>query len=173
MKPIRWLNRYAEESIMVFLLSVMVVIISAQIMMRFILGSSIGWSEELARYCFIWLVFIGISYGVKKQRHIKIDAILHFLKRKQQVVLHIIVNLLFLLFAVFLLVYGGKISTQILLWGQRSPALEVNMGFVYMAAPVSMLLTSLRITQQLLQHIHMLRGGGGDKLPEEEQTSVY
>ncbi|WP_093725617.1 TRAP transporter small permease [Terribacillus halophilus] len=171
MKPIRWLNRYVEECMMVCLLSVMVVVISAQIIMRFILGSSIGWSEELARYCFIWLVFIGISYGVKKQRHISIDAIYILLKGKQRVILHIIVNLLFLSFAVMLLIYGGKISTQIYLWGQSSPALQINMGLVYMAAPVSMLLTSWRIIQQLLQQFHLLRSG--EKLSDEEQTSTF
>ena len=170
MKPIRWLNRYVEECMMVCLLSVMVVVISAQIIMRFILGSSIGWSEELARYCFIWLVFIGISYGVKKQRHISIDAIYRLLKGKQRVILHIIVNLLFLSFAVMLLIYGGKISTQIYLWGQSSPALQINMGLVYLAAPVGMLLTSWRIIQQLLQQIHILRGREG--LSDAEQTSA-
>jgi TRAP-type C4-dicarboxylate transport system permease small subunit len=166
MKLIRWLNRYAEESMMVFLLSVMVVIITAQVGMRFILGSSIGWSEELARYCFIWLVFIGISYGVKKQRHIRIDAVLRLLHIKQQLKLEMIVNVLFLLFAIFLLIYGGKISTQILMWGQRSPALQVNMGLVYMAAPVAMLLTSLRLTQQLLLQFKSLRTA------KEQETSI-
>ncbi|WP_077307644.1 TRAP transporter small permease [Terribacillus halophilus] len=166
MKLIRWVNRYAEESMMVFLLSVMVVIITAQVGMRFILGSSIGWSEELARYCFIWLVFIGISYGVKKQRHIKIDAFLRLLHAKQQIKLEIIVNILFLLFAIFLLIYGGKISTQIFMWGQRSPALQVNMGLVYMAAPVAMLLTSLRLTQQLFLQFKSHRAAN------EQETSV-
>lgn len=156
---------------MVFLLSVMVIVISAQIMMRFILGSSIGWSEELARYCFIWLVFIGISYGVKKQRHISIDAIYRLLKGKQRVILHIIVNMLFLSFAVILLIYGGKISNQIYLWGQNSPALQINMGLVYMAAPVSMLLTSWRIIQQLLQHFRTIRNG--EELSDEEHPSVF
>ena len=171
MKSIRWLNRYAEECMMVCLLSVMVVVISAQIIMRFILGSSIGWSEELARYCFIWLVFIGISYGVKKQRHIRIDAIYRLLKGKQRVILHIIVNLLFLSFAVILLFYGGKISTQIYLWGQNSPALKLNMGLVYMAAPVSMLLTSWRIIQQLLQQFQTLRNG--EIISDKERPSAF
>jgi TRAP-type C4-dicarboxylate transport system permease small subunit len=167
MKLIRWLNRYAEESMMVFLLSVMVVIIAAQVGMRFILGSSIGWSEELARYCFIWLVFIGISYGVKKQRHIRIDAFLRLIHGKKQLKLEMIVNALFLLFAIFLLVYGGKISTQIFLWGQRSPALQVNMGLVYMAAPVAMLLTTLRLMQRLLLQFKSLRTAAN-----EQETSV-
>lgn len=156
---------------MVCLLSVMVVVISAQIMMRFILGSSIGWSEELARYCFIWLVFIGISYGVKKQRHISIDAIYRLLKGKQRVILQMIVNMLFLTFAVILLIYGGKISIQIYQWGQISPALQLNMGLVYMSAPVSMLLTSWRIIQQLLQQFQTLRNG--KILSDEEQPSTF
>ena len=66
MKIVKWLDRHIEEVLLIVLSTVMLGIIGVQIFMRFILGSSLGWSEELARYCFIWLVFIGVSYGVKK-----------------------------------------------------------------------------------------------------------
>ncbi|WP_054710225.1 TRAP transporter small permease [Bacillus sp. JCM 19041] len=158
MKVVRYLDRYLEEFILVAILGVMVLSISAQVLMRFLFGSSIGWSEELARYCFIWLVFIGVSYGVKKQRHIKIDAILLLFNEKGKVVLNMIVNLLFFSFAVFLIVYGGAIAIQILQWGQTTPALELKMGVVYLAAPVGMLLTCIRIGQQFIKQIQYLRG---------------
>ena len=52
-------------------------VLSFQVIMRYVFHSSLGWSEELARYMFVWLVFIGISYGAKVMRHIKIDAFLY------------------------------------------------------------------------------------------------
>lgn len=158
MKVVRYLDRYLEEFILVVILGVMVLSISAQVLMRFLFGSSIGWSEELARYCFIWLVFVGVSYGVKKQRHIKIDAILLLFNEKGKVVLNMIVNLLFFSFAVFLIFYGGAIAIQILQWGQTTPALELKMGFVYLAAPIGMLLTCVRIGQQFVKQVQYLRG---------------
>ncbi|MDX6151524.1 TRAP transporter small permease [Marinococcus sp. PL1-022] len=159
----RWMDRHIEEVLLIVLSTVMLGIIGVQIFMRFILGSSLGWSEELARYCFIWLVFIGVSYGVKKQRHIKVDVVLLLLKEKGKVVLNMVSNIIFLLFAVSIAVYGLGISFQIFGWGQLSPSLGAPMGAVYLAAPVGMLLTAIRITQQLIKQIKYLKGHSVDE----------
>ena len=63
--------------ICVILMSAIGLVLSFQVIMRYVFHSSLGWSEELARYMFVWLVFIGISYGAKVMRHIKIDAFLY------------------------------------------------------------------------------------------------
>ncbi|WP_308215409.1 TRAP transporter small permease subunit [Sinobaca sp. H24] len=65
MKVLRYLDEHLEEVLLVIFTLTMVIVIGLQVFMRFVLSSSLGWSEELARYCFIWLVYIGISYGVK------------------------------------------------------------------------------------------------------------
>src|SRR5690606_34234179 len=119
-----------------------------QVFMRHVMNSSLSWSEELARYCFIWLVYIGISYGVKMQRHIKVDALLHFLKDRQKIYLSLIANLIFLAFSIFIVIYGYDISRQLLGWGQTSPALHIPMGIVYLATPVGFAITSIRLIQQ-------------------------
>lgn len=98
MKIIKWIDRYIEEVLLILISTVMVTVIVLQVFMR-ITGNSLTWSEELARYCFIWLVYIGISYGVKRQSHISIDVLTVFLKGKAHTVLLIISNLLFLVFA--------------------------------------------------------------------------
>lgn len=149
MKTLRWLDKYFEEVLLTILSSVMVSVIFLQVVMR-IMNSSLSWSEELARYCFIWLVYIGISYGVKKQRHIKVDVLLVLLKEKGRVILTIIANLLFLFFAVYVMIYGYDIASRLLAFGQQSPALHIPMGLVYMATPVGMGLTVIRIIQNLI-----------------------
>ncbi|MFB4161582.1 TRAP transporter small permease [Geomicrobium sp. JSM 1781026] len=160
MNVIRWLDRYFEEILMVIIFTVMVASISAQVFMRFVFESSFGWSEELARYCFIWMIFLGVSYAVKKQRHIRVDALLLVLKERTGVYLNIFTNVIFLGFALFLLVYGGRIVSIIFDFGQLSPALEVEMGWVYLAVPVGMALTAVRIVQQLTAQIKYLLGKG-------------
>ncbi|AIC93372.1 MULTISPECIES: TRAP transporter small permease [Shouchella] len=151
MKVFQLIERHVEEVLLVVILSTMVIAIFLQIVMRFVLGTSLGWSEELARYSFIYLVFIGISYGVKQEKHIKIDTIISFLTEKKQVILHLIVYGLFLLFAVFIIIYGGAMSMEIFRLGQVTPGLGIKMGYVYMAAPLGMVLTTLRISQKMKQ----------------------
>ncbi|GAF20685.1 LOW QUALITY PROTEIN: TRAP-type C4-dicarboxylate transport system, small permease component [Bacillus sp. JCM 19047] len=148
MKVFRLIERHVEEVLLVIILSTMVIAIFLQIVMRFVLGTSLGWSEELARYSFIYLVFIGVSYGVKQEKHIRIDTILSFLNEKKQVILSFIVYSLFLLFSIFIIVYGGAMSIEIFRLGQVTPGLE-KWGMSYMAAPLGMVLTSLRISQKM------------------------
>lgn len=158
MKVLKWFDEHFEETLLVIFSSIMVSVITLQVFMRHVMGSSLSWSEELARFCFIWLVYIGISYGVKKQRHIKVDVLLIILKGKQKLILNILANILFLGFAIFVIIYGYNISQQLLGWGQTSPALKIPMGLVYLASPVGMAFTSIRIIQQLIKQIKALSG---------------
>lgn len=148
MKVINWLNDHIEEALLVVFGTIMVSSIFLQVIMRTV-GLSLGWSEELARYCFIWLVYIGVSYAVKKQKHIKIDVLLLILQGKSKMLLQIIGSFVFLLFSTLMLIYGSKITFQLLSWGQSTPALGIPMGFVYLATPVGLGLTTIRLIQRL------------------------
>lgn len=167
MNIIRWFDRHIEELLLTVLSTIMVAVIFVQVVMRQ-LDSSLSWSEELARFCFIWLIYIGISYGVKKQRHIKVDVILVFLNQKGKVIINIIANVLFMAFAVFVIIYGFEIANKLLGFGQKSPALQIPMGLVYMSAPIGMGLTLIRLIQNLIKHIRVLQG----KEEFEEPTIV-
>lgn len=157
MKIIKWIDEYIEEVLLVILSVVMVVVIFMQVVMR-TFDNSLSWSEELARFSFIWLVYIGISLGVKRQRHIKIDIMLHLLKEKGRIILTIFANLLFLAFAILTIIYGYSIGEKLLAFGQQSPALHIPMGLVYMATPVGMSLTAIRLIQNLVKDFAALFG---------------
>lgn len=157
MKILRWLDRHIEETLLIIFSTIMVAVIFLQVVMRQF-DNSLSWSEELARYSFIWLVYIGISYGVKKDRHIKVDVVLLLLKDKGKIILSIISNLLVLFFALFVIRYGYDIASQLLGFGQKSPANQIPMGLVYMATPIGMGLTVIRLIQKLIKQIKALRG---------------
>ncbi|RSL33959.1 TRAP transporter small permease [Salibacterium salarium] len=158
MKIVKYLDEHFEELLLVLFSFVMVAVIAMQVFMRFVLGNSLSWSEELARYCFIWLVYIGISYGVKKQRHIKVDVLLILLKERGKMILGIIANLFFLGFAIFVIIVGFELVEQQMGYGQTSPSMKVPMYIVYAATPVGMSLTSIRIIQQLYMQVLTLLG---------------
>ncbi|WP_332691671.1 TRAP transporter small permease [Halalkalibacter lacteus] len=167
MKTLKWLDDHIEEVFLVLFSVLMVSVIFLQVIMRYVVGNSLPWSEELARYSFIWLVYIGISYGVKKQRHIKVDIMLLLFKDKGRIVFNIISNLLFMAFAIFVIYYGYSIANQLLAFGQKSPANQIPMGLVYMAAPVGMGLTLIRLIQNLFKHIKALLGNGDTEVKTE------
>lgn len=157
MKIVRWLDAHIEEVLLVLFSSIMVAVIFLQVVMRQF-GNSLSWSEELARYCFIWMTYMGISYGVKKHRHVKVDAIMVILSQKGKVILNIISNLFFVGFAIFIIIYGFDIANQLLAFGQKSAANQIPMGLVYMATPIGMSLTLIRLIQNLYKLILTLMG---------------
>ncbi|WP_273853507.1 TRAP transporter small permease [Guptibacillus spartinae] len=157
MKIIRAIDRRLEEFLLVVFSTLMVSVIFLQVVMR-VTGNSLSWSEELGRYSFIWLVYIGISYGVKKQRHIKVEVMLLLLKEKGKLIVAMIANLLFLLFCLYVIVYGYDIASQLLSFGQKSPALHIPMGAVYMATPIGFGLSAIRLLQNLYSQFKMLTG---------------
>lgn len=175
MKALKWVDDNVEVVLLVILSSTMVILIFAQVFMRYVMQNSLSWSEELARYCFIWIVYVGISYGVKKQRHIKVDVLLLLFKDKGKLIFNIVSNLLFLTFAIFVVIYGWDISAKLLAWGQKSPANQIPVGLIYLAAPVGMALTSIRLIQNLIVQIKTLLGKGNfvvktelERLKEDE-----
>ena len=155
MKVIHWLDENTEKVFLVFFSVIMVSVIFLQVMMRQ-LGSSLSWSEELARYCFIWMIYIGISLGVKEQKHVRIDAFLLLLNQKGQMILNFIVNLFFMAFAIFVIIYGTEIANQLLQFGQKSAAIRIPMGYVYMATPIGMGLTLIRLVQNQVSIVRSL-----------------
>ncbi|MFZ4451497.1 TRAP transporter small permease [Salibacterium aidingense] len=172
MRVVRWLDEHFEEFLLVVFSSIMVVVIAMQVFMRYVMGDSLSWSEELARYCFIWLVYIGISYGVKKQRHIKVDAMLIFFKQRGKIAMNMLANLIFMIFAIVIIYYGQDIALRIWELGQQSPALHLPMGVVYLATPAGMGLTVIRLIQQLLKQGKALFGKDSFEVEMEHQKAL-
>ncbi|MCL2001214.1 MAG: TRAP transporter small permease [Planctomycetes bacterium] len=120
--------------------------------------NSLSWSEELARYLFILFVYAGISYGVKKKRHIKVEVFTMWLPMKAQIYIRIISDLLFLVFAVLVIYFGAITASRILALNQVSPALDIPMGFVSATLPICYVLTTIRLLQNLHASVSELVG---------------
>lgn len=147
MKVLKWLDEHFEEYILIALSIFTVVIIFSQVVMRYVFNSSLSWSEEIARYGFIWLIYIGVSYGVKKRKHLRVDAITMLFEEKGTAVIKMIANILFLIFALVIAYYGLDIVTKIT---RESAALQIPMEYVYASLAFGMILTSIRLIQNVI-----------------------
>lgn len=162
---LKWLDRRLEEYLLVFLSAFTVAVIFLQVVMRYVMQDSLVWSEEIARYAFIWMIYIGVSYAIKKDKHIKADALTLLFKEKGKIILGMVGNVLFLVFAVVLSFYGFEIVTRI---SRMSPALELPLAWVYAAPVVGLGLSIIRLIQQLLIQSKQLKSQGS--IQEETNT---
>ncbi|MGE4485429.1 MAG: TRAP transporter small permease [Oscillospiraceae bacterium] len=150
-KVLHFLDKNIEKIICVACLALMSIIIVAQVFFRYVLKNSISWSEEIARYLFIWLIYIGISYGVKMDRHISVDAVCAMLPEKVQRYFIFISDLLFLTFATAVIYYGIQVVGMINNSGQFSPASHIPMGIIYSSTVVGFSLVVVRLIQNLIR----------------------
>ena len=152
-----WLDNYLEMSIGVVLILAVSVILSIQVFMRYVMGSSLSWSEELSRYMFIWLIYLGISYGAKVMRQIKIDAGLYMFPKSLRPKIVILGDVVFLVFSVTVVIYSSKLVERQMMLDQTSPAMGIPMWFVYLAPTVGFGLTAIREIQTIIYRIKRLR----------------
>lgn len=145
----KFLDNHLEEIFMVFLLSLMSILIGAQVFMRYVMNDSLTWSEELARYAFIWATYIGVACGVKRNAHICVEAVTTKLPRLYQRYAAIVAHLLFILFAIMVMKEGYALTLRILSFGQTSSALGIPMGWVYLAPTVGFGLVIIRLVQRI------------------------
>lgn len=150
-KILFWLNQHIEETVAIILLGFMVVIMGLQIFMRYVLSNSLSWPEEVTRYLFIWFVFLGISYGIKNNVHIKVD-IIESLFPKTRPFLMVIQDILFLTFCIYLIKPGINVITKLISTEQTSPALNLYMYYVYVSLLVGLVLALFRFAQKYVLH---------------------
>lgn len=148
---IRKILDHLEENILIASYLVVIPILTAQVISRYVLGHSLSWSEELARYIFIWQIWLGSSYCVQKNRHIRIDIFTHKLPRGAKNVFETFVAIVSIAFLIFLTFKGIKIIQMVSRMGQTSAALKLPMSYVYACIPVSCILMMIRYIEHIIK----------------------
>lgn len=142
-----------EEYFLVTSFFISVPLVFFQIIMRYVFSNSLAWSEELARYIFLWQIWVGASYATKLSRHIRIEMIKDLLTPDLKKYLEIFVILIWTVFMGFLAVKGGQMTQRILQLGQTSAAMRIPMGIPYLSVPVGSALMFIRLIEKLIEAI--------------------
>jgi TRAP-type C4-dicarboxylate transport system permease small subunit len=114
---------------------IMTIMIFLQVVFRYLLKAPLSFSEELARYMFIWSVAMGAALALRKGKHIGVEAFVQWLPVRFRDQVKIAGSLLNLLFFGLLIWYGFVMVGATM--DQLSPALLLPMGYVYLAIPSS------------------------------------
>lgn len=141
----------ATEWLTAVFLSVMVLLIFAQIVSRLFFSSSFAWTEELARYLMIWSTFLGASFAFKYGAHIGVEVFVRKLPNLVKNIVQVIASLASLVFFIFMISKGWEIIGRSMV--QTSPALEIPMGYVYMIFPISGVLMCLNLIDVTIKSI--------------------
>ncbi|MDR2132356.1 MAG: TRAP transporter small permease [Clostridiales Family XIII bacterium] len=146
------LNR-TEEILLVTLISITVVLLFSQVIMRYVFNNSLPWTEELSRYLFIWESWLGISIGAKQAKHIKIVILTDRLKGMLRPIVLTVADLFTLFVLVVLIGYGFVLTQKIMAMSTNSSVLHIPMWLIYASLPAGCALMTFRIVTDIANRL--------------------
>lgn len=140
-------------------MSVMLVIIFAQVVTRYLFNYTPEWSEELARFLFVWVVFLGSALIMGESGHLAVQFLPDKFKGTALgTVLDVVINVCGYIFIGLLLTQGWKMTS--IMTFQRAPGLDIPMSWVYVIIPVSCVLMLLYLFRETLRIFRNISGRG-------------
>jgi TRAP-type transport system small permease protein len=121
----------AARVVVIACMGVMVVVVSAQVFMRYVLNSSIDWADEASRLAFVWTIFLAIPLGIREGAHVGIDILVErFPARLRTVLSHALALIAALMMAV-LFVTSVSVAGQT--WSERLGAINMTSSSFFVA----------------------------------------
>ncbi|WP_243297767.1 TRAP transporter small permease [Bacillus litorisediminis] len=107
----------------------MCILVFGNVVLRYVFNSGITWSEEMSRFLFVWMVFLGAIAALKDNMHLGVDIIVNALPQKIKKIVFVISNLL-VLYVLWLLLVGSWKMT-VLNMNSYAPATGLPFSFLY------------------------------------------
>lgn len=116
------------------LIFIMMTDIFAEVITRYVLHGALNFSEELGRYLFVWIVFIGMARCVGNDKHVALDLLLNSVKGTKKKFFQMLIYIVEMVFF-FSVTVGGTMLCQ-LGSRQKSATMRIPMNYVYLCIPI-------------------------------------
>jgi TRAP-type C4-dicarboxylate transport system permease small subunit len=131
------LDRFLEAFVML-VMAVLVLDVSWQVFTRFILKDPSTWTDELATFLLIWVSLLGAAVALKRGAHLGMDYFVERMSPHRRLYVAVFVYLCTGLFSFSVMTVGGAtLVVRKLHLQETSPALGLDLGYVYLALPIS------------------------------------
>ena len=114
------------------------------------LARHFDWIDALTRFFMVWLVFLGLGYGLVRGRHVSMDLGERLVSPSVLLIARRAIDSLGALFCFYAVYLGWDFAERIIASGQVSNTLNVSMGWLYAAMPLGMFLIGIRYLRYLL-----------------------
>jgi TRAP-type C4-dicarboxylate transport system permease small subunit len=122
------------ERVCIALMAVLVADVFLGVWSRYVMRATFQWYDEVARLCFVWMIFLGAALAVRRGGHFRLHLVIDRLSATARRRVDIIVTLIVIAFAAVLL--AGGIAIAPLARRQVTDSLEISMLWFYGALPV-------------------------------------
>ena len=147
----------ALEFLVVLILATMACLVFLNVVLRYGFNSSINVTEEVSRYLFVWLTFLGAILAFSDNQHVSVTMLTDKLSPLKRHILRLLTDGI-MLFCCYLIVQGGWIQFQLNI-NNLSPISEIPTGITYLASVVSGVLIAILIAARLVSTVAILVKG--------------
>ncbi len=156
---LRKIDQDGERWLLLILYAMIVATIAMEVIRRFVLSYSSIWGEEIARYAFIYLAWIGASSAIRERAHIRIDVILHYLRPRAKAAVYLFGDFATLTLAVIALYWSLEPILTSLKFGSVTHGLRISNAWFLAAVPIGFAMMVFRLVQSILRDWGDLRAG--------------
>ena len=121
---------------------------------RVFFGASMGWSQDVIRLCFTYVIYFGAAYCVREKGHLNVVFLLGMMKPRLRQTVEFIINLVLLAFFAFIVYFGFQFAATGA--SQKSPYLMLPMTWYYYGVPVSGAMMFFYMLKQLIEEAKLL-----------------
>ena len=168
METLRRIDQNAERWLLLMFYVMLVITMAIEVLRREVFSYSSIWGEEIVRYSFIYLAWIGAAAAVKERAHIRIDVLMHYLGPRPKALLYIFGDLVMFVVALVALYWSIETVHVSAKFGSVTDGLRISKVWFLMAVPLGFGLMIWRLLQSFQRDYRALRDGTpvfeGDKL---------
>lgn len=164
-RMLQWISRGIYKIFFVFAtcaFAVLLIILLVNVFSRNFLGGSIAEIEEGSRFIFTWMMFLGISIGVYRKKHLGVEFLVNHYPPKVRRAFTLMSDLLALLLFLVLTVYGFRYSSRTI--NMRSPIMAVSYGLVYLCVPLCGVFSLFYTFSKIVNELCETKEDGGDSV---------
>ena len=153
------IDKNGERWLLLPLYAMIVITIFMEVFRRFVLSYSSIWAEEIARYAFIYVSWIGASAAIRERAHIRIDVILPFLGERSRGIVYIFGDLVTMVLAVLAFWWSMEVMMTSIKFGSVTHGLRISLAWFLAAVPLGFAMMFFRLIQSIVKDISNVAAG--------------
>jgi TRAP-type C4-dicarboxylate transport system permease small subunit len=159
MDTLRKIDQNAERWLLLTFYVMLVVTMAVEVLRREIFAYSSIWGEEMVRYSFIYLAWVGAAVAVKDRAHIRIDVVMHYLGPRPKALLYMLGDIVMMIVAVIALYWSYEAMHVSYKFGSVTHGLRVSQVWFLFAVPLGFFLMIWRLMQSFYRDFISLKTG--------------
>ncbi len=150
---LRLIDKNIERWALLVFYTMLVATMAIEVIRREVFAYSSIWGEEIVRYSFIYLAWVGAAAAVKERGHIRIDVLFHYVSPRIKALLYMLGDIVMFVIAAYAMYWSFETVSVSWKFGSVSHGLRVSMVWFLMAVPAGFALLIFRLIQSFLRDV--------------------